>query len=386
MVAQPVAEPAAPALEERPLNGHPTWPVAPSRSRGRRAKLRRSAQILLAVLLLGAVLTAAALVVRGAFFGGQGGFAAVVQPASVTYLQFPSVGRITQVAVRPGDHVVAGQVLAGQDTTLLQLKLSYDQGSLAADDASVSAIPGTLTAQQHSLSLQVTLAQQELSRAQAQFAAARTTQEQAAANAAITAAQTRIALAENALLTASSGTGSPALNAARAAVARDSAAVASDQVALQEATMTAPSNGVVAYVGGSVGELAGPTGISGGSVPGVPVPTSAGFSLFPPAAQAPSAGSQGGASQPMIAFYPNGPWQAVAMVPQSSIFSVSNGEAAQVALADGGATIPAHVARIDMSPVYENGAASYDVVLALDQSLNWKLMGLAANVTLGSSH
>jgi hypothetical protein len=380
------------AIEEPDLQGQPEWPAAPLAA-ARRASIRRSAEITLAVLLLAAVVTAGVWVVRSAFFGSPSAFAAVIEPPSITYLQFPSEGQIAQVEVHPGEVVKRGQVLGTQNTTLAQLRLSYDQASLAVDQAAVAsdqaiaaALPKTQSAQQHSLSLEVTLAQQQLSGAESELAVAVTPQARAAASAAVTVAQTRIALAENALVVASSGSGTiPALSAAQAAAARDQAAVASDQVALQGATLTAPADGVIAYVGGSVGDLAGVTGVSGGSIPGVAIPTGSGFNLFPPAPQAPSAGTQGG-TPPMFAFYANAPWQAVAVVPQASIFSIRVGESGQVTLVGRSESLRAHVVRINMSPVYANGAASYDVMLSLDQGIGSQLLGMAADVTLDGSH
>jgi multidrug efflux pump subunit AcrA (membrane-fusion protein) len=327
------------------------------------------------------VLTAAELIVRGAFFGAPSTFPAVVTPPSISYLQFLNEGAITAVNVHPGQSVKRGAVLATQNTAVIQARLSYDQASLAGDQAIVAALPGAQSAVQHRLSLEVTLAQQELSGAESELAIAQTPQQQATANAALTSARTRLVLAENAL---SGGGGNPSLGAAQAAVGRDEASVASDQVALQEAALLAPVDGVIAYVGGTVGDLAGAGGVSGGSMPSVPVPSSAGFNLFPPAAQAPAI-SQGG-TPPMIAFYPAGLWQVVAVVPQASIFSVHVGESAAVTLVGRSGTLPAHVVRISGSPIYSNGAASYDVVLSLNQDLGDQLLGMAADVTLGASH
>ena len=247
----------------------------------------------------------------------------------MTYLQFSNEGQITGVSVQPGQTIRAGQVLASQSTTLLQLRLSYDQASSNADQANLTALPAKQTAQQQDLDLAVTVAQKELSAAEAQLAAARTPQEQAAASAAISAAQAKVSLAESALVNGTSGGGGTALAAAQAAVARDQAAVASDLVALKEAVLTAPTNGVIAFVGGTVGDLAGPTGISIGSTSGVQVPSSSGFQPLPPAPQAPSTSSQSG-SAPMIAFYPAGAWEAVAAVPQASALAIHPGQLAQV--------------------------------------------------------
>lgn len=323
-------------------------------------------------------------VVRGAYFVGTASYPAVVQPPSVTLLQFANQGTISAILVHPGQQVKKGQPLATQDSTLLQLRLSYDQATLAADRASLAGIPSSLSARQHSLNLAVQLAQQELASAQARLAAAKTPQEQAAARAAVAADQTKVAAAENALITSASPGSSSATGSAQAAVARDEAAVASDQVALQDATLVAPADGVVAGVGGAAGDLAGPNGVSGGSPVGTQVPSSAGFSLFPPAPQAPSTNSQSG-PQALIAFYPKGAWQVVVEVPQSHIFDIKVGEPATVSMTGRSGTLKGAVVSIDEAPIYSNGSANYDVVVRLRRQLKLGLMGLSANVSLRAS-
>ncbi|MDA8330008.1 MAG: hypothetical protein M0027_02125 [Candidatus Dormibacteraeota bacterium] len=365
------------------VNGRSSWPVAPGRTRSRRARLLRRLEMALAGLILVAVVLGLVFLVRNVFIVPPSSFPAVVQPSTISDLQFATSGQLAAVDVYPGEHVRQGQVLATQDTTLLKLRLSYDQATLAADQATLSAIPGAVSAQHHGLSLEVTLAQQELNGAEAQLAAATTPQAQAAASAAVAAAQTKVALAENALLNGTTTSSSTALSAAQAAVARDEAAVAADQVALQQATLTAPSAGVIAAVGGTAGEIAGPSGVTAPAPVGSQVPTSAGFSLFPPAPQAPTVGGQP-SSQPMIAFYPATFWEAVAVVPQSEIFSVHPGETARVTVNGRSGSIAGRVERVDSAPIYANGAASYDVVVRLDRSLGSGLLGMSANVSLGS--
>lgn len=336
----------------------------------------------LAGAILIAVVLALVVVVRDVFLIPPTTFAAVVQPSALSDLQFANSGQIASIDVYPGERVQKGQVLATQDTTLLKLRLSYDQATLAADQAALNAIPGAVSAQRRGLSLDVTLAQQELNGAEAELAAAQTPQAQAAASAAVAAAQTKVALAENALLNGTTPGSSTTLSAAQAAVARDEAAVAADQVALQEATLTAPSAGFVAAVGGTAGEIAGPAGVTAPAPVGSQVPTPAGFSLFPPAPQAPVVSGQP-SSQPMITFYPATTWVAVAVVPQSQIFSVHPGETARVTVNGRRAAIAGRVERVDSAPVYAAGAASYDVVVQLDRSLGSGLLGMSANVSLG---
>jgi len=379
-VATDTGSETAPKIE---VNGRSSWPVAPARTRGRRARVLRRLEMALAGLILVAVVLGLVFLVRNVFILAPASFPAVVQPSAISDLQFVTSGQLAAVDVYPGEHVRQGQVLATQDTTLLKLRLSYDQATLAADQATLNAIPGAVNAQHQGLSLDVTLAQEELNGAEAQLAAATTPQAQAAASAAVAAAQTKVALAENALLNGTGTSTSTALSAAQAAVARDEAAVAADQVALQEATLTAPSAGVIAAVGGTAGEIAGPSGVTAPAPVGSQVPTPAGFSLFPPAPQAPTVGSQA-SSQPMIVFYPATSWEAVAVVPQSEIFSVREGEAARVTVDGRSTSLTGRVERVESAPIYANGAASYDVVVRLDRTLGSGLLGMSANVTLGS--
>ncbi len=367
-------------LDGRPTARRPMVPgrqpyfPTPPRSRNR---LREAAALLAAAVLVAALLA----VVRGAFFSAGTSFPAVVQPSNLTYLQFPNSGAIATVIAHPSEVVKKGQVLATEDTTALQLRLEYDQAILAADQATLAALPGAAAAEQRNSTLGAGLAQQELSAAQARLAVAKTPQEQASADAAIATDQARLALAENSLVAGLKGSTNLSLSAAEATVARDQAAVASDQVALEQATIVAPSRGVVAAVGGVSGELAGPTGVSGGTVSGSQVPTPAGFSLFPPAAEAPAVAA-GAATQPMITFYPRGAWEVVAEVPQAQVGSIKVGESARVALSGTNEVMPARVTRVALAPVYSNGAVNYDVILRLLRTPRPALVGMSADVTL----
>lgn len=363
------------------VNGRPAWPTAPGRTSPGRSRIGRHLEVALAGVILIAVLVGLVLLVRNVFLLAPTTFPAVVQPSTMADLQFANSGQVATVDVYPGERVHRGQVLATQETTLLKLRLSYDQATLAADQATLNAIPGAVSAQHRGLSLDVTLAQQELNGAEAELAAATTPEAQAAASAAVAAAQTKVALAENALLNGNTPSSSTAIGTAQAAVARDEAAVAADQIALQEATLTAPSNGVVVAVGGTAGEIAGPSGVAAPAPVGAQVPTPAGFSLFPPAPQAPTVGGQP-SNQPMISFYPATSWEAVAVVPQSQIFSVRRGEAARLTINGRAVTIPGRVERVDSAPIYANGAASYDVVVRLDRQLGFGLLGMSGNVSL----
>lgn len=356
-----------------------TWPIAPPRVGDGGSRLRRRIEVAAAAVLVLAVAGTALWVVRGALFGGPPAYPALVEPPSFSYLQFATEGQIQSVSAAQGASVRAGQVLATQNITTDELRLTYDEATLAADQATLTALPGARSALATSLSLEVTLAQQELSGAEAQLGDATTPQAQTAARAAVGAAQTRVALAENALASGSSSGLSTQVAAAEASVARDQTAIAADRQAIQDSSILAPRNGRIALVGGTVGDLAGPSGVSSGLVSGTQVPSPAGFSLFPPAPQAPAV-SGTPSSSPMFVFYPSGDWLTVASVPQSEIFSIRLGERARVTVSGRSGQIPAVVTRIDSAPVYANGAANYDVVLSLTRSLGFALMGLSASV------
>src|SRR5437588_4501892 len=59
-------------------------------------------------------------------------------PAQQQYLGFKTAGSLTEVDVRSGDHVNAGQVLAKIDTSTLQIALQSAQATLASAQATLS--------------------------------------------------------------------------------------------------------------------------------------------------------------------------------------------------------------------------------------------------------
>lgn len=360
------------------------WAPRPPRA-GRR--LRTAVSLVLAITLLAGL----GIVIKAAFLSDPGSYPAVVQPAHELVLDFQNSGVITSIDVQPGQRVTQGQVIATQDIQLDLLRLSYDQDVLAADQQSLAALQSsgaaqTQASQQASQTaarqrgLNIQLAQEQLSAAENELAAATTPQQQVQAQAAITEAQTKLALAENAQTSALSTSDASAVSGAQAAVARDLAQVAADQLLIQQGAITAPTAGVVAWVGGAVGDIAGPDGVVSPESSGTSVPVAPGFSLFPPAAQAPAVRSSS-TFPPLVTLYDESSWDVVAEVPQSDIGAMHAGQRATVNLGGRG-SLQATVTDVGLSPVVQDGAVSYDVLLVLDGRAANVIPGMAANVSI----
>jgi multidrug efflux pump subunit AcrA (membrane-fusion protein) len=129
-----------------------------------------------------------------AITSGENSFPAVVTTSKVYDLNFADTAKVTNVMVKVGQKVRAGQVLATQDSSSLQTQLAADKSSVAADQALLNQLgaPEVTPAQRQQDSLQVQQAQTALSNAQSDLAEANSSGQAnvAAAGAAITSAQT----------------------------------------------------------------------------------------------------------------------------------------------------------------------------------------------------
>jgi len=335
-------------------------------------------------------------VIKSSFLSGIAAFPAVVQPAETTELDFQNMGTITAIDVYPGERVIAGQVIATQNTQLEQLRLAYDQSVLAIDQQAIAALESSSTAQAAASqltsksqtaqrNLQIQLAQEQEFAGEAMLRAATNAQQQIAAQAAISEAQTRLALAEAAQVTSTSASTTPALAAAQAAIARDESQIAGDQLLIQQGALTAPEAGVIAAVTGTLGELAGPDGVISPASGGASVPVAPSFQLFPPAPQAPATRSSG-AYSPLVVIYGGSDWEIVALVPQAQIEALRVGELAHVSIAGDSRTFQARVARIELNPILQSGSVSYDVLFALASPADGLAAGMAASVVMEPGH
>jgi multidrug efflux pump subunit AcrA (membrane-fusion protein) len=337
--------------------------------------------VLLAAILVGASI----LVVKGAFFTDPSSFPAQVEPAQVSYLDFQSLGSIQTINVALGERVSAGTVLATQSATLDKLRLAYDQSTLGVDTADLASLQATSAspAVQRQQALDLQLAQEGVNAAEVQLTSATTPAEQSLAQTAVAEAETKLALAENSQQLQTSSSVSTLVSAATAAVARDQAAVATDQINIEQAVVTSPSSGVIAGIGGSVGDLAGPDGLTSSTNGPQALPQSPSFQLFPPASQAPASRQQFG-FVPLITLYVGGSFIATVQVPQASVGAVHVGEVVRVQVVGQPERLRARVVQTNPQPVIAAGATYYDVLCRLTRSPTWLLAGMTANVTFSS--
>ncbi|MEV4316095.1 HlyD family efflux transporter periplasmic adaptor subunit [Actinocrispum sp. NPDC049592] len=100
--------------------------------------------------------------------GSRSAFAGIVQPEQSMDLDFVQIGRVTQILVKPGDHVVKGQPLAIQDTAAATAAVKNAQAVLDAKKARVTALQAPILPDsvKRSLDLQVEKANIQLSGAQ----------------------------------------------------------------------------------------------------------------------------------------------------------------------------------------------------------------------------
>ena len=114
--------------------------------------------------------------------------AGVVQPTEDAQLNMPTTGTISSIPVHVGEVVHAGQVLATQDTSALDARLTADQAKLTADQATLAQEQaGGQPTQVQQLQDQVAAAQTAQSSAQQKLDGVTTT-----TDAAVAAAQAKI--------------------------------------------------------------------------------------------------------------------------------------------------------------------------------------------------
>lgn len=128
-------------------------------------------QIVASVLLTGLALGGLGLTVRALYFSRPQSFVGVVEPANRVDLTFQTSGVISFLDVKPGQHVVAGQVLAKENNTVAQLQVQAAEAAVAADEANLQALqaPSLGAALQVQLSLELQKAEEQLTGAKQQL-------------------------------------------------------------------------------------------------------------------------------------------------------------------------------------------------------------------------
>ena len=357
--------------------------------------------------------------------------AGVVQPVQSAELDFPNSGQVTAIYVSVGSHVAQGDVLATQNIDDAVATLSSDQARLTADQSNLQALlGGAQPAAGSALAGQIASAKSTLQTAQSTSAA--TAQADAAAlsaaqqkltgakadgNTALTSQlygeiqqlsgaqqadaatqQASVARAQAALATLqaeeavgrSSGSSTTASEVATAvaAIATDQSTIITDSGALDNSVLRAPFAGVVAAIGGSVGDLDTNQGVkqSSESSPVTQQPSSS-VNLLP---SVPQQQTQSTPSYESLFTLQTTATKVVAQVGETDIAKVRLGQLAHVSFpAIAGSNYSAVVTKIQPTAVQQNGAAYFLVDLQLQQARGQDgatvngtpLVGLTADVT-----
>jgi multidrug efflux pump subunit AcrA (membrane-fusion protein) len=313
----PSFAPIGSASVARPVSSSPG---GPARHRGR--------QMTLTVLLALACAAGAVLSVRAFVLTSTNRFPAVIQPTQALSLDFPELGHLSSLSVRPGDHVRVGEILARLDPVGAHAEVLAATAAVAA----VAADRETLTATRQDVTAQAAVEQASVARAKARLAA-------------------------------------------------DQARLAQAQLALEQATIRSPVNGLVMNVSGEVGDLVGPVGVQmAGSAQPIVAQTPA-FSPFPQASQR-SATATRGATTPLIQLAA-GPIRVEAQVSESAVGGLRPGRRATVTVPALGASLGARLLRVVPDPVQTAGGVSYGVLFNLLRPSPQVLPGMSADVTLG---
>jgi multidrug resistance efflux pump len=257
----------------------------------------------LVVVALGAL----AFTIRAVFFDSTFALSGNVEPVFQTKLNFAEAGPISSIEVRPGASVQPGQVLAKQDDRVLQARLAADQAALAAANVKVAQLAGRPNAN----ILQVI--------------------------------------------------------AAQAVVIRNQGMVTTVQRRIANSTLVAPSAGVVAVVGGNVGDTASPYGVRGaGAAAPKAYPSSNPSRLFPAAPRVRQDQLSGSASTSLIVLR-SPVLKVVARVGESDIKHVHRGDRARVTLpALSGRRFAATVEKVAPAAVRQSGRPYFAVDLSVD--------------------
>jgi multidrug efflux pump subunit AcrA (membrane-fusion protein) len=288
-----------------------------------------------------------------------------------------------QQAVKDAQAVAASQLTQAQAQEASALaQYNQDQAAFTA------ACPGGVTSSAACLSLssRVQTDSVALSAAKADVQHVQATGQQAvdAANGLVGQSSAALALAQNQGAVQAAPASPADLDAARVALQQAQAQVATDQAALSALTLVSPASGVVTEVSGSVGDLAGPTGVHSFSGPAPPAPNSQqpSFSLFPAPSSAASSNGANSAVQSLLSVQAGG-MVAAAQVTENAVPKLSRGQRAHVIVNALGVTVPGRVQKIIPAPVSASSSVSYEVLVTAKSWPRRMLPGMSISVTFG---
>jgi multidrug efflux pump subunit AcrA (membrane-fusion protein) len=280
-----------------------------------------------AALIAAACILAAAWYVPGIVAADGRSLSGAVTSNGIVYLNFSGSGQLAAIAVRTGQQVRKGQLLATEAAPATVAVMVADRAALTADQAQLAA-----------------------------------------------------ALAAGVTAT---------IATARAQLARDQAQLAVDRAQAAAARIVAPSAGTVVAVNGQPGETADAAGIRDYSYqpPGTPITQRPLFSLFPEGPQPSVAdGSNAAAQLPVIALRTSTTWQVTVLVPETSVTHVRPGQAVTIDVpAAGIAAAGGRVQEVLATPVVTSQGVAYQAVISvLGRRPDAPPTGMAADVQLGS--
>jgi arylsulfatase len=222
---------------------------APANPHKRRLRGARGVVVGTLVLASGVLLATA---VNGLLLTSPLSATGVVQPTLDAQLNMPGTGPITSLTAHVGEVVHTGQVLASQDTSALDARLSADQSKLAADQATLAAQQaGGQPTQVQQLQDQVAAAQTALSSTQQKL-----TGTQSTTGAAVTSAGAQVAT-EQALLTSDQQTYQDDIPSCTSATPPSYCASDQRQVQVDQGTLTADRNALAVAVAGQQSQVTG---------------------------------------------------------------------------------------------------------------------------------
>jgi multidrug resistance efflux pump len=183
-----------------------------------------------------------------------------------------------------------------------------------------------------------------------------------AAQSGVTQATSAVSNAQAALAVGSAPATAQEIAATEAAIEQDDANIATDKTHLAQAVLTAPFNGVISSINGSLGEVATSQGIRQPTAPGsVSQPSATGIQIFP---QGPQNQTTQAPTYAALVSLESTQTKLVVQVPETDIHQIHTGQQAEASLpAVSGSTMTASVTQIQPTPVTQSGQTYFLVDL-----------------------
>ena len=213
-------------------------PALPSVARPRKRSSRARRRLVLATAALVVAVVPFGVLVNSVFFNGPVTAAGAVEPLHSAQLDFSATGTVASIAVKVGQQVQQGAVLATQDPSTPTAKLASDQAKLASDQAALAQLGSPLTpAQIQQLQAKANQAQASVTAAQSMVADVTNVNTASLAGpvAELAAAQSTLATDQQAYVNGCS----PPPPAAQGACSKEASQVAADKTAVSTAQATA---------------------------------------------------------------------------------------------------------------------------------------------------